>query len=865
MGVKTKKPPRIAEWLFGRMSRYEEEYSIINDVSEVYYSILKDRGYLIASLWYWYQCIISILRHFRLSSTWGIIMFKNYLKSAFRNARKQKVYTFINIAGLAVGMACSILIFIYIQFETGYDAYHEKADWIYLLNIEGNWGGENFISLWSAAPTSEAMKNEFPEIENTVRLRQMDKTPVRYQQTSFYETDIYYADETVFDIFSYKFISGNPETALVTPYSVVITESIAEKYFGSDNPLGETLKFDTKDDYIVTGVIKNVPPNTLFKFDMFCSFITLQNKNFIGINDWLSHNFLTYLLLEKNCNPRELEKKFPAFLEQHAGQQLQRHGAKLKYFLKNIQDIRMHTSPKPGQPTAIYIVYIFAVVSVIVLIIACINFMNLTTAIYITRAREVGVRKVFGANKKNIIKQFLSESFLYSFISLLLALVIVKFLIPFINSASGAELSFKYLNKGLLIPVLAAITIFVGLTAGSYPSFYLAAFKPVRILKGSITSGKIKLNLRNVLVIFQFTVSIILVIGTGIIGRQLNFLKTKDLGFNKDNIVVIPLSGDEIKRSPETIKRELKKIPGVINVAAASVIPGEGAPINSKKPEGFQENESKLMAELHVDYDYIPTLDVKILEGRNFSPEFVSDISESVIINRSAVREFSWENPLGKIIGETKNVIGVVENFNIFPLFMPDRPMYIRYSSSDTFYDYKYLMVRVSPNNINLTLSLISQTWKEVEPQRPFDYFFLDESLKSRYRVPDSILELTTLFTVFTLLIASLGLFGLASFAAVQRRKEIGIRKVIGASASGIVLLLSKQMLRNILISNIIAWPAAYLLFSNMLQVMTYRIEINMLMFILPAAFVLVLGILTVSYHSIRASLSNPVDALRYE
>jgi putative ABC transport system permease protein len=860
-----KHPPKIAEWILSRIVEKNEREFILGDLKEFYFQRLKTSGYLKSVLWYWFQIVKSFHLFISNSIIWSFTMFRNYLKTAFRNAKRQKVYTFINITGLGIGMACSILIFLYIQFETSYDAYHEKAERIYLLNIDGNFGGNDFISLFSSAPTAEAMKNEFPEIENTARLRNMQRAPVRYKNTSFYETGILYADDTFFDMFSYPFISGDPETALKDPYSVVITGAIAEKYFGNENPVGKTLKFNANDNYIITGIIENVPPNTLFKFDMLCSFITLVNKNFMGLNDWLSHNFLTYLLLDEKCDPDELEKKFPAFVEKHVSRDLQEHGATVKYFLQNIKDIRMHSSQKRGQPTAIIIIYIFSAVAVLVLIVACINFMNLATAIYITRAREVGVRKVFGANRKNIVRQFLAESFLYSFIALLLAMIIVQFLIPFINSASGAELSFKYLNMSLLILVLAGIALFVGLAAGSYPSFYLAAFEPVRILKGSITSGRSNFRLRNTLVIFQFTISIILVIGTGIISKQLNLMKSKDLGFDKENIDVISISGSKIRQSLETIKKELKKNPGVLNVAAASVIPGEGAPINAKRPEGFQENQSKLMAELHVDHDYIPTLDVKIIEGRNFSPEFASDKTESAIINETAAEEYGWENPIGKTINETKTVIGVVKDFHIFPLYMPLRPLYIRYSSNEAFYDYKYVMVRISPQNINTTISYINKTFKEIDPQRPFDYFFLDESLNARYRIPDSILQLTTFFTVFTLLIASLGLFGLASFTAENRTKEIGIRKIIGASASGIVMMLSKQLLKNIIISNIIAWPIAYWLFYNMLQTMTYRIEINIWTFILSASVVFVIGFFAVSYQSVKASLSNPADSLRAE
>ncbi|MFC1725379.1 ABC transporter permease [candidate division KSB1 bacterium] len=870
-----KRPPKIAEWILSRIVEKDEREFILGDLKEFYFQRLKTYGYLKSVLWYWFQIVKSFHLFISNSIFWSFTMFKNYLKTAFRNAVKQKAYTFINIAGLSIGIAACILILVYIQFEMSYDNYHEKADRIYILKIDGNFSGNDFISLASAAPAAPAIKKDFPEVAETVRFGFMPKVPVKYNNKYFYEESIMYADVSVFDIFSFNMIKGDPETALKSPYSVVITEEMAKKYFGEEDPMGKSLNFNTKDDFLVTGIIKNVPQNTLFRFDMLCSFQTLYAQDYPYLKEWISHNYLTYLLMPENYNHRELEKKFPAFIETYAGKELRGMGASMKYFLQNIKDIRLHTSLRRGEPGAIVFIFMFSIIAVLVLVIGCINYMNLATARSATRAREVGMRKVLGAEKGKLIKQFLGESFIYSFISLIIAVVIAHIALPFISSLSGVEIGLNYVTMPWLIPGLIFIMLFVGLLGGSYPAFFLASFKPVKVFQGFQKAGKTNSFLRNILVVTQFTISITLIIGTGVIMKQFSFMKTKDLGFNKENIVVLPVKDNNLRQSLESIKEDLKNYPGILNIAASSAIPGENAPSNAKVPEGYSENQTQLMGEINVDHDFLPTLGIEFTMGRNFSPQYASDKTEAIIINETAARKFGWKNPIGKTIKyvtdlspvawESKQVIGVVKDFHFAPLYLEIQPFYISNSSNISFYDYNYLLVKINPENISGTLSFLKNKWKDIDPNRPFDYFFLDESIEERYSITDRIRDIFSYFTLFAVFIACLGLFGLSAFTADQRIKEIGIRKVHGASTLDIFLLFNKGLLKLVIVANVIAWPLAYLIFNYLIQVLPYRAGISIMTFVLSSLLVLIIGLTTISYQSIKTSVANPVNSLRTE
>lgn len=799
-------------------------------------------------------------------------MFKNYLKIAIRNVQKHKGYAFINIVGLAIGMACCILIVTYILTELSYDKYHENADRIYRIGAEVSMGGFTGLLAVSNAPLGPVLHQDYPEVLNAIRIRPLTKGLVKYEDRQFYEEGILYADNSIFDVFTFPMIKGDPKTALITAYSVVLTQETAKKYFRNEDPIGKVLKFNNLDDFTITGVVEDVPKNSHFTFDMLCSFETFFAKNKGARENWFNFNLHTYLLLPENHDFKELEKKFPALVDKYQGKVIKGLGGELKYFLQPLTSIHLHSHLEgeiSGNSNILY-VYIFAAIALFILFIACINFMNLATARSATRAKEVGMRKVIGAHKKELIRQFLGESVIYCFLALIAALVLVQLTLPLFRSLSGTELRMNFAEMPWIIPGLLGFVLFVGIIAGSYPALFLSSFQPANVLKGSLKSGASNKRFRNILVVAQFIISVTLIIGTGIILNQLDYMKNTNLNFDKENVIFVRITDRKLQKSIDFIKEEFKQIPGVIKLGSSSVVPGQIADVTPYIPEGFPEDNSQLMESIDIDHDFLPALGIDIVEGRNFSTEFATDKKDAVLINETAVKKFGWKKPVGKTIKapgggimqwRTKTVIGVVKDFHLSSLHKIIMPLFI--SNETRFTD--TISIKISRNSTQETLGLLREKWKEIDPYRPFEYSFLDETFDSQYRSDERLSKIFASFTVFAIFIACLGLFGLASFMSEQRTKEIGIRKVLGASVPGIVVLLSKNFLMLVIIANIIAWPIAYFSMNTWLQNFAYRINIGLWIFILTGALSLCIALFTVSYQSIKASLLNPVDSIKYE
>jgi putative ABC transport system permease protein len=802
-------------------------------------------------------------------------MFKNYLKIAIRNIRRQKGYAFINIAGLAIGMACCILIILYIAHELSYDRFHENAERIYRMGIDAEWGGSPILAPLSNAPSPLVLKQDYPEVLDAVRIRPsfpVSKNLVKYEDKKFYEEGVLYADNSLFDVFTFPMIKGDSKTALKTAYSVVLTEEIATRYFGDEDPLGKVLRFNDQEDFTVTGVVKDVPRNSHFTFSLLCSFETLYARDREAIETWYNWNLYAYLLLPEDYDYREFEKKFPAFIEKHIGKELKALGGELKYFLQPLTSIHLHSNLQFelfGNSSILY-VYIFGAIALFILFIACINFMNLATARSANRAKEVGLRKVVGAKRKELIRQFLGESLVYSFFSLLIALALVELALPFFRSLSGIDLRLRYTSLSWLIPGFLGLILFVGIVAGSYPALFLSRFQPVRVLKGSLKAGTASSRFRSLLVVAQFVISISLIIGTTIILNQLNYMKNTNLGFDKEKVLVVEIMDQSILQSLDSIKAELKRIPGVFNVAASSIVPGQFPDNQPFIPEGFSEKQAQIMESINVDHDFIPTLGIEIVDGRNFSAEFKTDPEEAVLINETAAKKFGWDNPVGKTIKVptsitfewgTRKIIGVVKDFHlaslhktIGPLIINNQPGYLN-----------SIVIKISPENSGHTIDLLKENWRKIHPYRPLEYYFLGDSFDSQYDSEESLSDLVASFAGLAIFIACLGLFGMASFAAEQRTKEIGIRKVLGASIPGVVTLISKDFLKIVGIANIVAWPLAYFIMKRWLQGFAYRTSIELGVFILAGFLALTIALVTVSYQAIRAATANPVDSLRYE
>ena len=789
-------------------------------------------------------------------------MLKNDLKIAFRNLLKHKGYTFINVTGLAVGMACCFLILLYVQDEMSYDKFHDNAKQIYRVTREFGSSGSVEPAANTSYPIAPAFKVEFPEVVDVVRFRRRFRPVIRYKDKRFWEEGFCLTDSTFLDVFTFPMVKGNPGTALREPNSVVLTEETARRYFGDEDPMGKVLLYNHDIEFKVTGVLRNLPQNTHFKFDFIAPIESLDGP----WERWTTfvRNY-TYLVLTEGYDPAELESKFPALIDKYVGKELSARGYTFKLHLQRLTDIhlRSHLSSEIKPNSDIAYVYLFSAIAFFILLIACINFMNLSTARSARRAKEVGLRKVIGAHRLQIIQQFLGESIILSLIAFLLAIGSVELLLPGFNALSGKELVFHGFDTLLLLGLIG-IVLFVGIVAGGYPAFFLSAFQPVEVLKGGFISDSAGSRVRKSLVIFQFIISIALIVCPVIVYKQMDYIRKKDLGFDKEQIIVVPL-GSQVRQRSEVIKSQWKQHPYVLNATSSLLVPTRSLWTWNVIPQGKQKAIET--GTYMVDYDFIETYKMEIITGRNFAREFAMDAKEAFLINETAMLQFGWASPeiaIGKQLdwaGERKgNVIGVVRDFHVGSLHEKIDPVVFFINP-----DYNYLSVRILADDIGGTISYLENTWSEYLSHLPFEYFFLDERFDQLHRADKKVGAIFGSFSTLAVIIACLGLFGLASFTAEQRTKEIGIRKVLGATVANVTSLLSKDFIKLVLVANLIAWPVAWYAMNRWLQGFAYRIDVGWLPFALAGGLALIIALLTVSTQAIKAALANPVKSLRYE
>lgn len=801
-------------------------------------------------------------------------MLKNYIIIALRNIKKHKGFSFINISGLAIGMACCLLILLYIRDELSYDRYHEKSARIYRILSFSTIGGVTRRFAISPAALAPAVTESIPEIESYVRVFNIGDARFRYQDRNFEMSDFYLVDDTFFRIFTHKFIAGDPETCLAEPNAIVISEETAIRIFGQTDVLGKYVTapggnrtFDLK----ITGVTQNVPKNSHFRYNILLSSISIpynnENNDPAFLNEEYFFNAYAYLLLKKGTNVAEVEAKMMSLVESRWGEMLKQRGVKRDYPLIPLTDIhlRSHYESELGSPGNISYVYLFSAIALFVLFIACFNFINLSTAKSAKRAKEVGLRKVLGAQKMQLIKQFLYESAVISLISLVIGLLLVSLVLPAFNSLTGKEFDNQKLMSLTVLVGTLAIVVVTGFFAGSFPAFILSAFQPVKTVRGKIESGIKNSVLRKVLVIFQFSISIIMIASILIILKQLDYIKNKDLGFDRDHLVVITggIQGDD------SLKERILKNPNVRSVSFSNNVPGQYSGDQSFYIEGQSPDESVRASGYGVDYDFIKTFGMDIVLGRNFSREFSTDISQAVLINEKAARDLGiGEEIIGKqVINIARNnrrqtVVGVVRDFHHKSLKLEINPVIFALTRTQI---RRFLSVRISPNNVSDTLSYLGSIWKEINPDLNFAYYFVDEDFRAKYPEEDKVRQVYLSFGILAIFIACLGLYGLASFTVEQRTKEIGIRKVLGASVHGIITKLSKEFILLVLVANVLAWPTAYYIMNNWLDGFAYRINISWWTFALSGLIALMIALLTVSHQSIKSALANPVIALRYE
>ena len=797
-------------------------------------------------------------------------MITNYLKTAIRNLLHQKSYSIINIGGLAIGMSVCILILTYIFFELSFDQFHEKKDRIYRLCVDANIGGMAMDLALSSGPMGSALVSDIPEIVNQTRIfRTSEGFLIAKDENKFYEDQVYYVDSSFFNIFSFKLIQGNADQVLSKPNSIVLTQKLAKKYFNEEDPVGKVLRINDNSNYTVTGLVENAPGNSHFKFDALLSVASIADNPQFGLDSWGSVSKSTYLLLDEGVDYMFVQEKFPDFEERNMGF-LKQANVVFDLYLQPITDIHLysHKRGELGTNGDIKYIYIFTAIAVFILLIACINYMNLASARSFKRAKEVGMRKIHGAIKGQLIRQFLGESVLLSFIALVLSVIIVQLALPYFSDLVLTDGTLK-VYKDLLIIILffLGLTLLVGLFGGSYPAFYLSSFSPLAALKGGGITGKKKSYVRNILVVLQFTIATILIICTGIIYSQLNYMNHKDLGFNKENKMVIPLNNQKLVSKVQTLKSEFQNLSVVKSATIVTGLPGYNMRGTGYFPEGKDPGTPIIFFNLTTDQDFFDTFEMEFVEGRGFSHKFGTD-SLAVVINQTLQKQMEWDNPIGKIIkptnvddGRNYKVIGVVKDFNYTSLLDKIGPLLVHYAPEAT----HTIVLNLNNANSPKQIEQIKAKWDKLVPEMPMNYSFVKEHFEERYR---SYLKMGQLFLVFSLIaifVACIGLFGLASFLTEIRTREIGIRKVNGATMNNIVRLLNFEFIKWVLIANIIAWPTAYYFMLDWVQNFSYRINITIVYFIIGAIISLIIAFVTVSFQTIKASRRNPIESLRYE
>ena len=803
-------------------------------------------------------------------------MLQNYFKIAVRNLIKHKLFSFINIFGLSIGIACSILIILFVNYENSYDQYNLKADRTYRIAVDAMVGNTKINQTYSSAVTFAKLLQDFPEIETGVKIYTLGKTPVIFKDKIFYESEIFAVDSTFYDVFTIPLLHGNPKKVLNEPNTIILSKNSAIKYFGTTDVVGKIITLDLSRkkgnvDFKICGVSENMPANSHFHYSMLVSLTSFPDQ--VNNPGWSYNAFISYIVLKNGTSKSKFEEKLKDFTRKYMGgekyDEWVAKGNYWNYYLQPITDIHLDSDlngefEPNGSRTY---VTIFSIISIFILLIACINFMNLTTAKSSLRAKEIGLRKVVGSDKNKLIFQFLFESIIFSYLALAIALVMVEILLPYFRDFVNRPITLNYFGNMKIILSLLLFGFLIGILSGSYPAFVLSSFKPIMVLKSNSFQKSGRFNFRNILVIFQFAISVFLIAGTIIIYRQLQYLQNRDLGFDKEQVLVVKNPGS-IQQKITPFKQALQSYNNIIEVSGSASLPGTEFSNIGFHAEGIDNDFSLNLCV--CDYDFLNTLKLEMTKGRFFSKEFASD-SCAVILNQKAVDLLGWKDPIGKKINNlSKNhavfhVIGVVKNYNYESLHQEIRPMALFYIGG--YYDWTeyYISIRVKTGDLAGTIKFVESKWSEFADGAPFEYSFLNEDFDKLYTNEKQTQQLFEIFSFLAIFIASLGLLGLASYVAELRIKEIGIRKVLGASIPGIVFSMSKEFIKWVIVANLVAWPAAYYFMSKWLQDFAYKTDINWWIFIVAGGIALFIALVTTSFHAIKAATANPIESLRYE
>jgi putative ABC transport system permease protein len=806
-------------------------------------------------------------------------MFKPYFLITLRNLIRDKSFLILNVLGLTLGIAGSILILLYVRHEISFEKFHPKADRIYRINIYGKMEGKEISAAITAPPQAKAFKAEFPEIEDATRFYYPMDQKVTVNNVTYHEKKFFYADQNFLQIFNFPLEAGNIKTALEKPFSVILTPETAIRLFGNLDVLGKNIVLNNDKVYQVTGLTGKIPGNTHFQFDFLASFSSheLSSSEF-----WLSQMLETYILLQENYSYKELESKFEMLLDKYVIPQIkmlipikidnykefEAMGNVFRFTLQPLQEIHFTTEYLLGygQSTDRIYVYFFSIVAIFLLFIACINFMNLSTARYANRSKEVGVKKVLGSARNQLIRQFLLESFLITLISVIIALTLIELIIPAFNNFTGKSLGIGYLSSWYVIPGIILLVLVITILSGLYPAYYLSSFQPVDTLKSKFQGGNGNIKLRSVLVVLQFTITIMLLIGTFVVSSQLRYVRNKNLGFNKENVMVVKNTGD-LGEGSEAFRQEVLKTRGVENASRSWTYPGDLYFGSTYQMEGDSTNKMYHFEVIHGDYEFIPTLGIQITEGRNFSPDFSTDTA-AILINQRAVDFLGLKQPVGSRL-TTPNakggfdlieIIGVFKDVHYKSLHERVEPTMLGLNTSRS---NAYTIIKLSETDMIQTIRKIESIWKEFLPGQAFEYTFVDKNFETLYKAEKRASQIFTIFAILAVFVACLGLLGLSAFAVAKRTKEIGVRKVHGASVAIILSILSKEILILIMISSVIAWPAVYMIMNKWLEQFAYKTNINPLIFVVSTLIALIIAISVVIYQSMKTARINPVEALK--
>jgi putative ABC transport system permease protein len=807
-------------------------------------------------------------------------MFRNYLKVAVRNFLRRPGFSLINVLGLAVGVACCLLILLFVRDEMSFDRHNERIDRIYRAGLSAFINNNAIEAVFTPSPMAKGLVDEIPEVEAASRVRNFGFPVFRHGEKVFSEERVYWVDNAFFEIFTVPFVAGDPRTALREPLTIVLTRTMARKYFGDGPALGQVLNADGRRDYVVTGVVEDPPRNAHFHYDFLASVETYPDSR---SPVWVNNNYLTYFLLREGARAEAVKAKLSGLVRKFVGPQVQAaigitldqfvaSGGRYDYFIQPVKDIhlRSHYQGELEPNSDIAYVYIFSVVALGILAVAVINFVNLATARSARRAREVGIRKTLGSHRSRLVRQFLVESVLMAFLAVLLALLLVQVLLPAFNQITGKTLAMPYAESPYAIPGLLALVLVVGVLAGTYPAFFLASFDPATVLKTETAGRSRKSRLRNVLVVFQFAVSVILIIGTFVVRRQMDYVRTRDLGFNKDQVVVVE-KVDDIGNQIQAFKQALLANPRILSASNTEELIGDDFGSSVFKLAGAAGEENHLLYTIRTDEDFAKAYEIELASGRYFEAGRPTD-AEAVVINETAAREIGVTDAAGQQIvavgptpaqSRTLTLVGILKDFHFQSLHDEIRPLIMNYYAQQGFG--RFLSVRVRPENIRETVDFMDRTWRGFAGNQAFEYKFFDDHFARLYQADERTGRIFLAFSILAAFVAGLGLFGLSAFVAEQRTKEIGIRKTLGASVGGVSLLLAGQFAKWVLAANVIAWPLGYYFMHRWLEKFAYRAALSPLLFLLASLLVLAFALLTVSYQTVKAATADPVKSLKYE